>query len=158
VLRIAPTDEEAEVPASERTQFGNVLGRSVVMRELFGQLEAVAQSDVSVLLEGETGVGKEQIAEALHQESERAHGPLVVVDCGALVGELMEAELFGYVRGAFSGADRARTGLLESANEGTLFLDEVGELPLGLQTKLLGALERRRVMPLGSNSARPIDV
>jgi DNA-binding NtrC family response regulator len=158
VLHLAPTADEAEVPASAQTQFGPVIGRSPVMRELFEQLEAVAQSDCSVLLEGETGVGKEQIAEAIHQQSERARGPLVVVDCGALVGELMEAELFGYVRGAFSGADRSRQGLLESANGGTVFLDEVGELPTPLQTKLLGALERRRVVPIGSNTPRPIDV
>jgi DNA-binding NtrC family response regulator len=158
VLRVSPTDQEAEIPASSRTQFGSVRGRSVAMRELFDQLEAVAQSDCSVLLEGETGVGKEHIAEALHQQSPRASGPFVVVDCGALVGELMEAELFGYVRGAFSGADRNRQGLLESASGGTVFLDEVGELPMTLQTKLLGTVERRKVIPLGSNTGRPIDV
>jgi DNA-binding NtrC family response regulator len=158
VLRISPTEDETPVPASLHNEFGAVRGRSVAMRELFEQLEAVAQSDCSVLLEGETGVGKEHIAEALHKKSPRAAEPFVVVDCGALVGELMEAELFGYVRGAFSGADRARTGLIESASGGTLFLDEVGELPLALQTKLLGTVERRRVVPLGSNTARPIDV
>jgi DNA-binding NtrC family response regulator len=158
VLRIVPTDEEAEVPASPRTSFGAVLGRSPPMRELFQQLEAVAESDVSLLLEGETGVGKEQIAEAVHQQSARAAGPFVVVDCGALVGDLMEAELFGHAKGAFSGAERARTGLFEAANGGTLLLDEVGELPPALQVKLLGVLERRRVVPLGQNSARPVDV
>jgi DNA-binding NtrC family response regulator len=157
-LRLSPTDEEAEIPASQHTQFGNVRGKSLAMRELFEQLEAVAQSDCSVLLEGETGVGKEHIAEALHQQSARARGPFVVVDCGALVGELMQAELFGYVRGAFSGADRAREGMLESANGGTLLLDEVGELPAQLQTKLLGAVERRKVVPLGANTPRSIDV
>jgi DNA-binding NtrC family response regulator len=158
VLRIEPTEDETPVPASPHSEFGAVRGRSVAMRELFEQLEQVAQSDCSVLLEGETGVGKEHIAEALHKKSPRAAEPFVVVDCGALVGELMEAELFGYVRGAFSGADRARVGLIESATGGTLFLDEVGELPLALQTKLLGTVERRRVVPIGSNSARPIDV
>jgi transcriptional regulator with GAF, ATPase, and Fis domain len=158
VLEVVPTDDEAEIPASARAQFGAVLGRSVIMRELFEQLEAVADSDASLLLEGETGVGKEQIAQAVHRQSARARGPFVVVDCGAVVGELMEAELFGYVRGAFSGADRARQGLLESANGGTLFLDEVGELPPALQAKLLGVLERRRVVPIGSNTGRAIDV
>jgi DNA-binding NtrC family response regulator len=157
-LRLSPTDEEAEVPASQHTEFGGVRGKSPVMRELFEQLEAVAQSDCSVLLEGETGVGKEHIAEALHQQSPRARGPFVVVDCGALVGELMQAELFGYVRGAFSGADRSREGLIESANGGTLLLDEVGELSPALQTKLLGTVERRKVVPLGSNTPRSIDV
>jgi DNA-binding NtrC family response regulator len=157
-LQFSPTDEEAPVPASARTQFGNVRGKSLVMRELFEQLEAVAQSDCSLLIEGETGAGKEHIAEALHHQSARAKGPFVVVDCGAMVGDLMQAELFGYVKGAFSGADRSREGLLESANGGTLLLDEVGELPAPLQTKLLGAVERRRVVPLGANTARPIDV
>jgi transcriptional regulator with GAF, ATPase, and Fis domain len=157
-LRLEPLDEEAEVPSSTRRQFGAVLGCSVTMRELFAQLENVSQSDCSLLLEGETGVGKELVAESLHQESGRAAGPFVVVDCGALAGELIESELFGHVRGAFSSADRERRGLLEAANGGTLFLDEVGELPLALQVKLLGALERKRVTPLGAAAARPIDV
>jgi transcriptional regulator with GAF, ATPase, and Fis domain len=158
VLRIVPGDDEAELPASPRAQFGGVLGRSAVMRELFAQLDAVAAADSSLLLEGETGVGKEQIAEAVHRQSPRARAPFVVVDCGAVVGELMEAELFGYVRGAFSGADRARKGLLESAHGGTLFLDEVGELSPPLQAKLLGVLERRRVVPIGATSGRALDV
>jgi DNA-binding NtrC family response regulator len=128
------------------------------MRELFEQLEAVAQTDVSLLLEGETGVGKEQIAETVHQQSARAQGPFVVVDCGALVGDLMEAELFGHAKGAFSGAAAARQGLFEAASGGTLFLDEVGELSPSLQPKLLGVLERRRVLPLGHNTPRPVDV
>jgi transcriptional regulator with GAF, ATPase, and Fis domain len=158
VLRVVPGDDEAELPASPRAQFGGVLGRSPVMRELFVHLEAVAEGDTSLLLEGETGVGKEQIAEAVHRQSSRARRPFVVVDCGAVVGELMEAELFGYVRGAFSGAERARQGLLESADGGTLFLDEIGELAPSLQAKLLGVLERRRVVPIGATSGRAIDV
>jgi DNA-binding NtrC family response regulator len=158
LLRIAPTDEEAEVPASTSTAFGTLLGQSVAMRELFAQLASVAPTDCSVLLEGETGVGKEHVAEALHQQSARAAKRFVVVDCGALVGELMEAELFGYVHGAFSGAAGAREGLLASASGGTLFLDEIGELSLPLQAKLLGAIERRRIVPLGSSTPRPIDV
>jgi DNA-binding NtrC family response regulator len=157
-LRLSPTEEEVEVRASPRTSFGSVLGNSVAMRELFDQLEAVAQSDCSVLLEGETGVGKEEVAESLHKESTRKAGPFVVVDCAALVGELLESELFGHVRGAFSGADADRVGLLESAAGGTVLLDEVGELPLPLQVKLLGALERRKVTPVGIARSRPIDV
>jgi DNA-binding NtrC family response regulator len=157
-LAITPTGEEAEVPASSRSRFGGAVGRSVVMRELFEQLEAVAPTDASLLIEGETGVGKEQIAESVHRQSARASGPFVVVDCGALVGELLEAELFGWVRGAFSGAAEAHRGLLESASGGTLFLDEVGELPLAMQVKLLGALERRKVRPLGATGSRTIDV
>jgi two-component system, NtrC family, response regulator GlrR len=135
-----------------------VLGRSVAMRELFEQLDAVAKSDCSVLIDGDTGVGKEQVAESLHGESERRAGPFVVVDCGALLGDLMESELFGHVKGAFTGADSDRRGLVQQADGGTLFLDEVGELPLPLQAKLLGVLERRRVTPLGESTSRPIDV
>ena len=157
-LRLEPSQEEAEVPSSPRTRFGSVIGASVAMRELFAQLESVAKSDCSLLLEGETGVGKELVAESVHRESMRAAGPFVVVDCAALVGELVESELFGHVRGAFTGADRERRGLLEAAHGGTLFLDEVGELPLGLQKKLLGALERKRVRPIGATAARPIDI
>jgi transcriptional regulator with GAF, ATPase, and Fis domain len=157
-LAIMPAVEEAEVPAAARTRFGSCLGRSFAMRELFAQLEAVAQSDCTVLLEGETGVGKELVAESIHKESKRSRGPFVVVDCAALAGELLEAELFGHVRGAFTGADAARRGLLETATGGTVFLDEVGELPLPLQAKLLGAIERRKVVPLGSSVGRPIDV
>jgi DNA-binding NtrC family response regulator len=158
VLRLTPLEDEIEVPTSSRTRFGTLVGRSPVMRELFCQLEAVAGSDCSVLIEGETGVGKEQVAESLHRESPRAAGPFVVVDCGALVGDLMEAELFGHARGAFTGATHERMGLLESANGGTLLLDEVGELPLPLQAKLLGALERRKFSPVGSSTPVPIDV
>jgi two-component system, NtrC family, nitrogen regulation response regulator GlnG len=157
-LRITPTQEEAEVPTSEATSFGKVLGTSVAMRELFEQLEAVAPSDCAVLLEGETGVGKELVAESLHEQSRRAAGPFVVVDCGALAASIIEGELFGHVRGAYTGADSERAGLLEEANGGTLFLDEVGELPLGLQSKLLGALERKVVRRLGANESRPLDL
>jgi DNA-binding NtrC family response regulator len=157
-LRITPAAVEKEVPASERVRFQSVLGRSVAMRELFEQLEAVSRSDCSVLLEGETGVGKEQVAESIHQESPRSAQAFVVVDCGALAGELLESELFGHARGAFTGADSDRKGLLQMADGGTVFLDEVGELPLPLQAKLLGVLERRKVTPVGTSAARPIDV
>jgi two-component system response regulator GlrR len=157
-LRLTPTHEEVELPASPRTQFGSLLGRSAVMRELFGELELVAKSDSWVLIEGETGAGKEQVAESIHRQSGRAGGPFVVVDCGALVPGLVEAELFGHVRGAFSGAERERQGLLESADGGTLFLDEIGDLPPPLQSSVLGALGRKKVTPIGSSTARAIDV
>jgi len=157
-IRIAPAAVEKEVPASARVNFGSVLGRSVAMRELFEQLEAVSRSDCSVLLEGETGVGKEQVAESIHQESARKEQPFVVVDCGALAGELLESELFGHAKGAFTGADAERKGLLAMADGGTLFLDEVGELPMPLQAKLLGVLERRKVTPVGTSVARAVDL
>jgi DNA-binding NtrC family response regulator len=157
-LKIVPAPLEAEVPASTRHSFGSVLGSSVAMRELFEQLDAVSKSDCSVLIEGETGVGKEQVAESIHAESARKDGPFVVVDCGALLGELMESELFGHAKGAFTGADADRKGLLQMADGGTVFLDEVGELPVGLQAKLLGVIERRKVTPIGTAQPRSIDV
>ena len=157
-VRITPAMGEKEVPASALVKFGSVLGRSVAMRELFEQLGAVAKSDCSVLIEGETGVGKEQVAESVHQESARKDAPFVVVDCGAIAGELLESELFGHSRGAFTGADADRKGLLQMADGGTVFLDEVGELPVSLQAKLLGVLERRKVTPIGSSTPRAIDV
>jgi DNA-binding NtrC family response regulator len=157
-LRLSPDGSEAEVPASPAQSFGALVGRSLPMRELFAQLERVAPTDCSVLIEGETGVGKERVAEALHAGSTRARGPFVVVDCGALAPGLMESELFGHARGAFTGAVSDRRGLIELADGGTLFLDEIGELPQPLQVKLLGALERRRVVPVGAHAARPIDV
>src|SRR5262249_49465528 len=108
--------------------------------------------------EGETGVGKEQVAESIHLESARKDAAFVVVDCGALAGELLESELFGHARGAFTGADSERKGLLQMADGGTVFLDEVGELPMSLQAKLLGVLERRKVTPIGTSAAKSIDV
>jgi DNA-binding NtrC family response regulator len=157
-VRLEPLSGEVRVPLSSRTRFGALVGRSPAMRELFEQLDRVAQSDCSVLIEGETGTGKELLAESLHRESPRAAGPLVVVDCGALVGDLMESELFGHEKGAFTGAREARRGMVEMADGGTLFLDEVGELPLSMQVKLLGVLSRGRVTPLGAHRSRPVDV
>src|SRR5581483_2897549 len=157
-LGLTPGSDETEVPGSTATRFGSLTGQSVAMRELFAQLEAVAASDCGLLLEGETGSGKERVAERVHRESARAGAPFVVVDCGALAGGLMESELFGHVRGAFTGAEQARTGLLEMADGGTLFLDEVGELPLTLQAKLLGVLTRGKLTPVGGTHARAIDV
>jgi DNA-binding NtrC family response regulator len=111
-----------------------------------------------VLLTGESGTGKEVAARALHELSPRAGGPFVVVDCGALPPTLIESELYGHERGAFTGADRPRKGAFEEATGGTLFLDEIGELPLDLQTRLLGVIERRQIQPLGGSRTRPIDV
>jgi DNA-binding NtrC family response regulator len=148
-LRLGPGAVEREVPAATASEFGPLVGRSLPMRELFAQLADVAKSDCAVLLQGETGVGKERVAEALHQASAHA-GPLVIVDCAAIAPGLMESELFGHVRGAFTGADDDRPGLMAQADGGTLFLDEIGELPLSLQAKLLGVLERRQVTPLGT--------
>jgi transcriptional regulator with PAS, ATPase and Fis domain len=143
---------------SEATRFGDVLGYSRAMRHVFAYLEKVAATDVSLHLEGENGVGKEVLARAVHAKSSRAAGPFVAVDCGAIPPHLVESELFGHERGAFTGAHRAHVGLFEQANGGTLFLDEVGECPMDLQPKLLRALEQREVRPVGSTRARAVDI
>ena len=121
-------------------------------------LARAAESDATVLLEGETGTGKSQAAQAVHGRSARRDGPFVIVDCGTILGNLLESELFGHEKGAFTGAAERRIGAFEEAAGGTLFLDEIGELPLDLQPKLLRALEAREVRRVGSNSYRPVDV
>jgi transcriptional regulator with PAS, ATPase and Fis domain len=150
-------DDEVQLALSERP-FGRLLGEATPMRRLFALLEQAAPSDSTVLLEGESGTGKEVLAEALHRASPRADKPFMVVDCGALAPSLVESELFGHEKGAFTGADRPRSGALEDAEGGTLFLDEIGELQIDMQAKLLRALEAREVRRLGSTKARPIDV
>jgi DNA-binding NtrC family response regulator len=128
------------------------------MRALFALVEQAAASDSTVLIEGESGTGKEVLAEALHRASPRAERPFLVVDCGAIAPSLVESELFGHEKGAFTGADRLRIGALEEASGGTLFLDEIGELPLEQQVKLLRALESREVRRLGASKPKSIDV
>jgi DNA-binding NtrC family response regulator len=156
-LRFVPL-EDVEVVLAPDTSFGPLVGASVAMRKVFETLRKVAPTDSTVLIVGESGTGKEVAARAVHEGSARAKGPFVVVDCGALPATLIESELFGHMRGAFTGAVRDRIGAFESATGGTIFLDEIGELPLDLQTRLLGVLERRRVTPLGGTTPRPIDV
>jgi two-component system, NtrC family, response regulator GlrR len=138
--------------------FGRLVGEAPAMRELFALVEQAAASDSTVLVEGESGTGKEVLAAALHESSPRAAGPFVVVDCASLAPSLIESELFGHEKGAFTGADRARVGALEEASGGTLFLDELGELPLEHQAKLLRAIESREIRRLGSAKPRAIDV
>jgi transcriptional regulator with GAF, ATPase, and Fis domain len=125
---------------------------------VFAMLERVAPTDTTLLVEGETGTGKELVAEGVHEESQRSSGPFVVFDCSAVSPTLIESELFGHVRGAFTGAIGDRAGAFEAADGGTLFLDEIGELPLDLQPKLLRVLERREVRRVGSNQVRRADV
>ncbi len=146
------------IPLSPRERFGRLLGRSAPMRAAFALLERAAASDATVLLQGETGTGKELAAESIHQESARRDGPFIVVDCGALPPSLLEAELFGHERGAFTGASAQRIGAFEAAAGGTVFLDEIGELALDVQPKLLRVIERREVQRLGSTERLPIDV
>jgi DNA-binding NtrC family response regulator len=157
-LRLELGSEVVRVPLAEQNSFGKLVGGSLEMRRLYAILERVARTETTVLIQGETGTGKELVARELHEHSERAAGPFVAVDCGAIAPNVIESELFGHVRGAFSGAVSDRRGLFEEANGGTICLDEIGELPLSLQAKLLRALENREVRRVGSNAARPIDV
>lgn len=158
LIRIYPGDEEEEIELLEEAHFGAVLGQAPSMRELFRKLKSVAKKDVTVLLEGETGTGKELIARELHQQSNRRDGPFIVVDCGAIPPTLIESELFGHERGAFTGATGRRAGAFEDADGGTIFLDEIGELELTMQPRLLRALERREVKPVGATRHRPVNV
>ena len=146
-----------DLPLSEKASFGDAIGVSAPMRHLFAVLERAASAEVTVLLEGESGVGKEVLARAIHAQSPRGDGPFVAVDCGAIPAALIESELFGHEKGAFTGAVDARRGVFEQANGGTLFLDEIGELPVDLQAKLLRVLEQREVRPLGGRGTRKID-
>ncbi len=150
--------DEVEVPISKRDTFGALYGSSAAMREVFAVLERVAPTDMSVLIGGETGTGKELVARALHDESRRAAGPFVVLDCGSLPRELAEAAILGHRKGAFTGAVADRAGAFEEAHGGTLFLDEIGELPLELQPKLLRVLDRREVQRIGESRVRQVDV
>ncbi|HRC55773.1 MAG TPA: sigma 54-interacting transcriptional regulator [Kofleriaceae bacterium] len=157
-IRVAIEPTVTEVAQSSRTQFGPLLGSSAPMRELFSQLERIAPTDATVLIEGETGSGKEGVVCAIHGASERQDGPLIVVDCSAVPANLIESELFGHEPGAFTGATSRRIGAFEAAHGGTLFLDELGELPAELQPKLLRALESREIRRVGSHSPIKCDV
>ncbi len=157
-LRFELRNDPVKVPLSERDRFGAMTGGGVAMRRAFALLERAAASDATVLLEGETGTGKEVAAESIHAESARADGPFIVVDCGAVPPDLLESEFFGHEKGAFTGAQGARPGAFEAASGGTIFLDEIGELALELQPKLLRALERKQVKRVGATRYSPVDV
>jgi two-component system, NtrC family, response regulator GlrR len=139
------------------TKFGSLIGASSSMRELFARLAKVAKSEATALILGETGTGKELIAQAIHQNSSRAAQPFQVVDCAALPDNLLESELFGHVKGAFTGASASRAGAFEVASSGTVFLDEIGELPLNMQPKLLRVLESQTVKRVGESQHRKVD-
>jgi DNA-binding NtrC family response regulator len=138
--------------------FGEIIGQSLVMRQVFDRIQRIAESDVDVLIVGETGTGKELVARAIHQRSRRRNGPFVPVDCGAIPNELMESEFFGHERGAFTGAQTRNLGLLEFANRGAFFLDEIGQLPLRLQAKLLRVLQERKIRRVGGNKEIDLNV
>jgi transcriptional regulator with GAF, ATPase, and Fis domain len=157
-LKVRPYEERFDVLPSERESFGELVGRDSAMREVFGLLERLAPTDATLLIGGETGTGKDVLARAAHAASPRAKGPFVVVDCGAVVSSLIESELFGHEKGAFTGASDLRKGAFELAHKGTLFLDEIGELPLSLQPKLLRAIETRRIRRVGGEQELPVDL
>jgi transcriptional regulator with GAF, ATPase, and Fis domain len=157
-LKVRPFAERIDVLPSEQEAFGELAGRHPAMREIFGLLEKLAPSDATLLIGGETGTGKDLLARAVHAHSPRAGGPFVIVDCGAIVPTLIESELFGHEKGAFTGAAELRKGAFERAHKGTLFLDEIGELPLGLQPKLLRALESRKIRRVGGDREIPVDI
>ena len=136
----------------------NIVTRSPLMQRLLEQARMVAQSDVSILIQGQSGTGKEVLARAIHAASPRSGKPFVAINCGALPEQLLESELFGHARGAFTGAVSSREGLFQAAQGGSLFLDEIGDMPLALQVKLLRVLQERQVRPLGSNSDIAVDV
>jgi transcriptional regulator with PAS, ATPase and Fis domain len=143
---------------SSEPGFDGLIGESAPMHRLYELIGKVSQSTSPVLLIGETGTGKELVARAIHFTGLRRKKPLVPVDCSALTPTLVESELFGYVKGAFTGADHSKRGLLQTANEGTIFLDEIGELPMFLQAKLLRALQEKEIKPVGSTERIPINV
>jgi DNA-binding NtrC family response regulator len=151
------TSAPIEIPLSPLGVFGDAIGETVSMRELFALLARAASTDAPVVLVGETGAGKEILAAGIHRYSSRK-GPFDVLDCGALAPSLVESELFGHERGAFTGAVEARAGAFERAHRGTILLDEIGELPLQLQPKLLRVLETGQVRRLGGNRAIEVDV
>jgi transcriptional regulator with GAF, ATPase, and Fis domain len=157
-LRVSLGEERLPQDLSPRTEMGPLVGRSAAMRAAFTLLEKAAPTGTTVLIEGETGTGKEGAAEAIHLASPRRDRPLIVVDCASIPGNLMESELFGHAKGAFTGASGQRIGAFEEADGGTIFLDEIGELPLELQPKLLRVLERKEIRRIGSNPVTPVDV
>jgi DNA-binding NtrC family response regulator len=157
-VRLQTLPQAVEIAPSQARRFGELVAESLAMREVFAVLELSAGSDVSVLLEGETGVGKELAARAVHEASARRRGPFVAIDCSALPETLIDSELFGHVKGAFTGATGPRKGAFQRADGGTLFLDELGSVPPAVESRLLRALEERAVRPVGADAERAVDV
>ena len=148
---------ELEERADDR-RFGEIIGACDQMRDIYKKVSRVATTDISVLIEGETGAGKELVAKAIHERSNRAKGPFIVINCGAIPENLLESALFGHVRGAFTGAVATQQGRFQAANGGTLFLDEIGEMPLALQVKILRAIQERVVTKVGDTKAEKVDI
>ena len=157
-FKIEPLDEVVEIPLSEDEHFQGVIGRSTAMREVFATMKKVAPSELTCMIEGETGTGKERIARAIHDASRRKDEPYEVLDCSAIPKDLMESYVFGHEKGAFTGAHEQRAGAFEQAEGGTLFLDEIGELDINLQPKLLRVLENREYKRVGGTKTHKADV
>ena len=162
-LRASEADLRLEIGAlrrdlERRDLFPEIIGTSPAVRDLIRLMESAAQSPIAVLVEGETGTGKELVARGVHRASPRGAGPFLAVNCGAFTETLLESELFGHERGAFTGADRARRGLFETLSGGSILLDEVGEMPPAMQVKLLRVLQEGEVIPVGATSGRRVDV
>ncbi len=157
-LRFNAREEEVEIVPSRADRCAGLIGGNARMREIYSIIEKIAPTATTVVIDGETGTGKEVVAQAIHSLSPRSRNDLVVFDCGAVPPNLIESELFGHEKGSFTGAVMTRQGLFEQADGGTLFLDELGELPLDLQPKLLRALEQREVRRVGSTKASKVDV
>jgi DNA-binding NtrC family response regulator len=155
---VEPVDTNVELGEWASDRFGDVLGTTQPMKRLFALLAKAAPTEATILLQGETGTGKEAIAEAVHRASRRSKGPFVVVDCGSIPHELIASELFGHAKGSFTGAAGDKQGLIEAANHGTLFLDEIGELALDLQPQLLRVLDRRQVRRVGETQSVDVDI
>ncbi len=153
-----PLDESVSVPLWHENKLHGLIGASAPMRQLFDMINRFAQSEATVLIQGETGAGKEGVAEAIHLCSPRKDGPFIVLDCSAIPEQLFEDQIFGHEQGAFTGAGKATVGVFEAAHGGTLFLDEIGELPLDVQSKLLRAVETRKVRRIGSTKVIASDV
>src|SRR4051812_31228617 len=157
-LDVEPVDTNIELGEWPTDRFGDVIGTTPPMKRLFSLLSKAAPTEATILLQGETGTGKEAIAEAVHRNSRRNKGPFVVVDCGSIPHELIASELFGHAKGSFTGASGDKQGLIEAANHGTLFLDEIGELALDLQPQLLRVLDRRQVRRVGETHSVDVDI
>jgi transcriptional regulator with GAF, ATPase, and Fis domain len=164
IIENAMARQELETHVSELTaeladrRFGEIIGACDAMRDIYKKISRVATTDISVLIEGETGTGKELVARAIHQRSNRAKGPFVVINCGAIPENLLESELFGHVRGAFTGAVSTVPGKFQQANGGTLFLDEIGEMPVALQVKILRAIQEKKVCKVGDTRTESVDI
>lgn len=157
-IRFQPFDERVRIIPSEADRYGDIIGRDRKMREIYSILEKIAPTDTTVVIEGETGTGKDVVARAVHQQSRREGGPFMVFDCGAVPENLIESELFGHEKGSFTGAHAMRQGIFELGHTGSVFLDELGELQLDLQPKLLRVLEQREVKRIGGTRPIKVDV